>query len=221
MKTSDQLIIRWLGQKEYHAVWLAMQHFTNHRDDQTVDECWLLEHYPVFTQGQNGKSEHLLNPGNIPVVQSDRGGQITYHGPGQLMVYFLIDIKRKKLNVRELVTTLEDIVIALLNDLGISAHAKREAPGVYVDESKICSIGLRIRRGSSYHGIAFNVNMDLAPFYQINPCGFSGLKMTQLADYGKALTTLESGRQLMKYFIEKLGYTTVTFEDQSEQTDGK
>ena len=189
----------------------AMQDFTNQRNQETPDEIWLLEHDPVFTQGQNGKEEHLLNPGNIPVIQTDRGGQVTYHGPGQLMIYTLIDLKRKQLNVRDLVTLLEKSVIDLLAKYNIQAVAKREAPGVYVEEKKICSIGLRIRRGCSYHGIAFNVSMDLEPFTRINPCGFTALEMTQFSALNGPDNTLETGRQLVNYLMKNLVYTHANY----------
>ena len=205
--------IRWLGQQDYQSCWQAMQAFTNQRDENTVDEIWLLEHDPVFTQGQNGKAEHILAPGNIPIVKTDRGGQVTYHGPGQLMVYTLIDLKRKQLNVRQLVSLLEQSVIDFLAAHGISALAKCDAPGVYVDGKKICSIGLRIRRGCSYHGIAFNINMDLAPFKRINPCGFADLSMTQLhtllkKDTHSTANVFGAGKELVNYLIKNLGYTT-------------
>lgn len=206
--TMNTLTIRWLGRgQDYHTCWEAMRGFTDKRDDNTGDEIWLLEHQPVFTQGQNGKPEHILNAGNIPVVQTDRGGQVTYHGPGQLMVYTLIDLKRKKLNVRELVTLLEQSVINYLREYGIEAEARRDAPGVYVNSNKICSIGLRIRRGCSYHGIAFNIAMDLEPFNRINPCGFAQLTMTQLSALGSQRDTLEAGRQLINHIVKNLGYT--------------
>jgi lipoyl(octanoyl) transferase len=188
-----------------------MQVFTQQRSDETVDEIWLLEHTPVYTQGQNGQPEHILNPGQIPIVQTDRGGQVTYHGPGQLMVYVLLDLKRKKLNVRALVTQLEQSLIDLLADYGIHAEARRDAPGVYVNGEKIGSIGLRIRRGCSYHGIAFNVAMDLEPFTRINPCGYSSLKMTQFSTLGGLGDTLETGRKLVNYLMKNLGYTTHNF----------
>ncbi|OGT55987.1 MAG: octanoyltransferase [Gammaproteobacteria bacterium RIFCSPHIGHO2_12_FULL_43_28] len=203
--------IRWLPQEDYQTTWQAMQTFTNERDDKTIDEIWLVEHSPVFTQGQNGKAEHVLHPGDIPIIQTDRGGQVTYHGPGQLMVYTLIDLKRKKLNIREVVTLLLESVIAYLANLGISALAKREAPGVYINEEKICSIGLRVRRGNAYHGIAFNVDMDLEPFSRINPCGYSGLKMTQLAAHQAPMTVSEASRGLLAYLLEKFGYTTANY----------
>ncbi|MBX3709600.1 MAG: lipoyl(octanoyl) transferase LipB [Gammaproteobacteria bacterium] len=204
---ANTLNVRWLGKQDYTSCWHAMQEFTHHRNDETADEIWLLEHPPVFTQGQNGKVEHILNPGNIPVVQTDRGGQVTYHGPGQLMVYTLIDLKRKHLNVREVVTILEQSVIELLSEYKITARAKCEAPGVYVENKKICSIGLRIRRGCTYHGAAFNIFMDLEPFTRIHPCGFTMLEMTQFSALGGLKDTLESGRKLVNYLMKNLVYT--------------
>ncbi|MBV1775072.1 lipoyl(octanoyl) transferase LipB [Burkholderiaceae bacterium DAT-1] len=161
-----------------------MQAFTDARSESTPDELWLLEHPPVYTQGQAGKPEHVLNPGNIPIIQIDRGGQVTYHGPGQLVAYPLIDLTRRKLGVRELVRRIEQSVIDLLADFDIHAYGKVDAPGVYVDEAKIASIGLRIRNGKSYHGVAVNIGMDLEPFSRINPCGYQGLRMVQLNDFG-------------------------------------
>lgn len=207
---STDLSIHWLGRQDYKKTWEAMQAFTANRDETTVDEVWLLEHEPVFTQGQNGKPEHVLNPGTIPIVQTDRGGQVTYHGPGQLMMYVLIDLKRKKLNVREFVTLLEQSVIDLLAEYHIEAVAKREAPGVYIQDKKICSIGLRIRRGCSYHGIAFNVDMNLEPFSRINPCGFSTLTMTQFSTLGGLSNVLTTGRKLTNYLMKNLGYNAAS-----------
>jgi lipoyl(octanoyl) transferase len=175
-------VCRRLGLVPYEPTWRAMQRFTDARDSATADELWLLEHPPVFTLGMAGKREHVLAPGDIPVVQSDRGGQVTYHGPGQLVIYPLLDLKRAGLGVRDLVSALERAVIGYVSGLGIEAHSRRDAPGVYVAERKLASIGLRIRRGASYHGIALNVDMDLEPFRRINPCGYAGLEMTQLAD---------------------------------------
>lgn len=200
------IISRWLGQQDYLSCWKAMRAFTDNRSDDTPDEIWLLEHHPVLTQGQNGKPEHVLNPGDIPVIQTDRGGQVTYHGPGQLMIYTLIDIQRLRLPVREFVMRLEQSVIDLLSEYGIHAIAKREAPGVYVEEQKIASIGLRIRKGRAYHGIAFNVAMDLEPFTRIHPCGFAKLSMTQFSTLGGLDNTLETGRNLLKYLVKRLGY---------------
>jgi lipoyl(octanoyl) transferase len=215
---ADILTIRWLGRKDYQPCWTSMQEFTQSRNEETADEVWLLEHTPVFTQGQNGKPEHVLNPGDIPVVQTDRGGQVTYHGPGQLMVYTLIDLRRKKINVRELVTLLEQSVIDLLAEYNINAAAKAEAPGVYVDHKKICSIGLRIRKGCSYHGIAFNVALDLEPFSRINPCGFAQLQMAQFSELGGLQTTQETGRALVKYLMKNLRYTSLNDQTSNDST---
>ncbi|WP_422382801.1 lipoyl(octanoyl) transferase LipB [Marinicellulosiphila megalodicopiae] len=159
-----------------------MQQFTINRDETSQDQIWLLEHHPVFTQGQAGKPEHMLAPGDIPVVQADRGGQVTYHGPGQFVAYVMIDIKRRKIGVRELVTALEESLVQVLARYDIQAYPKPDAPGVYVNEDKIASLGLRIKKGRSYHGLALNVDMDLSPFNRINPCGYQGLNMTQMAD---------------------------------------
>ncbi|MFY0990368.1 lipoyl(octanoyl) transferase LipB [Halomonas sp. C05BenzN] len=171
-----------LGRRPYRPVWQAMRDLTDHRDAETPDQLWLVEHDPVFTQGQAGKPEHLLMPGEIPVVQTDRGGQVTYHGPGQVVLYPLIDVRRAGLGVRELVSALENAVIALLAEHGVEARARPDAPGVYVGEAKIASLGLRIRRGGSFHGVALNVDGDLSPFQRINPCGHAGMAMTRLAD---------------------------------------
>ncbi|OGT35762.1 MAG: octanoyltransferase [Gammaproteobacteria bacterium RIFCSPHIGHO2_12_FULL_37_14] len=215
--------IRWLGRQHYLNCWQAMQEFTDKRTDNTADEIWLLEHHPVFTQGQSGKPEHLLHPNDIPVIQTDRGGQITYHGPGQLMVYTLIDIKRKKFNIRQFVTLLEQSVIELLSSYHIPAYTNCNAPGVYVKtrekldpstsmkEHKICSIGLRIRRGCSYHGIALNVAMDLEPFTKINPCGFPGLLMTQCSVLDGPNNVYQTAKELANYLFKKLGYNSASF----------
>jgi len=176
------LIIRSLGTQPYPETWDAMKQFTDKRTPNTPDEIWLLQHPPVYTQGQAGKPEHILNPGNIPVVQSDRGGQVTYHGPGQLVAYVLMDIKRRNLSIRTLVCELERILIALLKTFDLSAETQAGAPGVYINNKKIASIGLRVRKGCTYHGIALNIDMDLKPFLGINPCGYAGLNMTQLSD---------------------------------------
>jgi lipoyl(octanoyl) transferase len=177
-------VVRELGRQPYEPVWRAMQDFTNTRDEHSPDEIWFCEHEPVFTLGLNTKPEHLLAPGNIPVVQIDRGGQVTYHGPGQLMIYPLIDLRRAGLGVRDLVTGLEQSVVDLAAGYGIDAASRCDAPGVYVDGVKLASVGLRIRRGSSFHGMALNVDMDLEPFSRINPCGFKGLQLTDLARLG-------------------------------------
>ena len=178
----SQCKFRNLGLTDYLSVWRGMQEFTLERSDKTIDEIWFVEHPPVFTQGQAGKAEHLLMPGDIPVVQVDRGGQVTYHGPGQQIVYFLVDLKRRKMGVRQLVDAIENIVIEVLAGLEITSSAKSDAPGVYVGDEKICSLGLKIKRGCSFHGLALNVKMDLEPFSRINPCGYQGLKITQISD---------------------------------------
>ncbi|MBE9610469.1 lipoyl(octanoyl) transferase LipB [Chitinilyticum piscinae] len=185
-------LIKHLGLVEYPATLAAMSEFTMNRQADTPDEIWTLEHPPVFTQGQAGRPEHILIPSDIPVVQIDRGGQVTYHGPGQLVVYTLLDLKRLGLGVREYVRMLENAVIGLLADYGITAYGKVDAPGVYVqmefEEAKIASLGLRIRNGRCYHGLALNVDLDLTPFHYINPCGYQGLAVTQMADFGIAET---------------------------------
>lgn len=179
--SQDTILIRNLGLQPYAPVSQEMHDFTDRRDDDTPDEIWLVEHPPVFTQGQAGKAEHVLAAGDIPVIQSDRGGQVTYHGPGQQVMYVLINLKRRKIGVRELVTLLENTVINTLAQFDIVANARPDAPGVYVDGKKICSLGLRIRKGCSFHGLALNIDMDLAPFMRINPCGYAGMEMTQVS----------------------------------------
>jgi|TARA_R110000850_G_scaffold13544_5_gene43808 lipoyl(octanoyl) transferase len=185
---SDDVPIRLhrLGRQPYLPVWEAMRALTDTRDASTPDQFWLVEHDPVFTQGQAGKPEHLLLPGDIPVVHTDRGGQVTYHGPGQVVLYPLLDVRRGKIGVRDLVTALENAVIDVLSDHGVTARARPDAPGVYVmtatGEAKIASLGLRIRRGASFHGVALNVDGDLSPFLRINPCGYAGMPMVRLAD---------------------------------------
>lgn len=177
------LIIKPLGLVDYQPTWEAMRAFTDSRTAATDDELWLLEHTPVFTLGQAGKQEHVLAPGDIPLVQSDRGGQVTYHGPGQLTGYCLFDLKRMDLGPRAFVEKIEDALVGVLQDLGIPAEANRDAHGVYVHGKKIASLGLRIRKGYAYHGLSLNVNMDLEPFTRINPCGYAGLQMTQIKDF--------------------------------------
>src|SRR5215216_3513606 len=178
------LKIKDLGRlKPYKEVWDEMKSFTIHRQVDSPDECWLLEHEAVYTQGQAGKPDHLLNPGQIPVIQTDRGGQITYHGPGQFIVYFLMDLRRRKLGIRSFVHLLEQTLIDLLSQYTIFAERRCAAPGIYVDKKKIASLGLRVKNGCTYHGIALNVSMDLTPFLGINPCGFQQLEMTQMQDF--------------------------------------
>lgn len=177
-------IVKWLGRVEYEPTWHAMQAFTDERDASTRDEIWFLEHPPVFTLGLSGRREHLLAPGGIPVVHVDRGGQVTYHGPGQLVVYPLIDLRRAGFGIRDFVTALERAVIDYAAEFGVLAECRREAPGVYVAGRKLASVGIRVRRGATYHGLALNVNMDLEPFRRINPCGYAGLEMTQFVAWG-------------------------------------
>ena len=178
------LIVRSLGLTEYVSVWKAMRSFTNSRNEQTLDEIWVNQHTPVFTQGQSGRRENILEPRDIPVVYADRGGQVTYHGPGQLVVYLLFDLRRMDLNARSLVDGIEESIVSVLAGYSIGATTKRDAPGVYVQATKIASVGLRIRRGCSYHGLSLNVAMDLEPFDRINPCGHANLKMSQVEDFG-------------------------------------
>lgn len=199
--------VRALGLQAYEPVWHAMQDFTNQRTADTADELWLVQHPPVFTQGQAGKAEHLLLPGDIPVVQVDRGGQVTYHGPGQLVAYPLVDVRRLGLGVRELVSRIEQSLIDLLASYGVSAEARADAPGVYVNGAKIASLGLRIRHGRSFHGLALNVDMDLQPFQRINPCGYAGLAMTQLTDHvAGPLDMSEVSARLREQLVKHLGY---------------
>jgi lipoyl(octanoyl) transferase len=190
-----------------------MKSFTDNRDDNTEDELWFVEHDPVFTQGQAGKAEHMLATGDIPVVQADRGGQVTYHGPGQQVVYFLLDIKRRKLGVRDLVSHIENGIVAALAESGIEAYPRADAPGVYVADKKVASLGLRIRKGRSFHGLALNVNMDLSPFLRINPCGYAGMEMTQTSDLGGATSLDEIQPKLVEHLCSLLEYTQLTFKD--------
>lgn len=199
------VVIRNLGRTDYEPVWRAMQAFTNTRGADTPDEIWFTEHEPVFTLGLNASREHLLAPGNIPVVQIDRGGQVTYHGPGQLMIYPLLDIRRANVGVRPLVTALEQSVVDLVAGFGIHAASRCDAPGVYVDGVKIASVGLRIRRGSSFHGMALNVAVDLEPFSRINPCGFADLQVTDLARLGAGQDIDDVRERLLPHFLQHVG----------------
>ena len=199
-------VIRRLGLVEYEPTWRAMQRFTEERAAATPDEIWFLEHPPVFTLGVNASRTHLLAPGDIPVVHVDRGGQVTYHGPGQLVVYPLVDLRRAGVAIREFVTALERGVIDLAAQFGIGAESRRSAPGVYVDGRKLASVGVRVRRGGSYHGLAVNVALDLEPFHRINPCGYQGLQMTQLAELGGPRTVSACARALEPHLLRALGY---------------
>ncbi|MFP4138224.1 MAG: lipoyl(octanoyl) transferase LipB [Halomonas sp.] len=206
-----EIALHRLGRRPYEPVWQAMRELTDTRDAETPDQFWLVEHEPVFTQGQAGKPEHLLMPGDIPVVQTDRGGQVTYHGPGQVVLYPLIDVRRAGLGVRELVSALENAVITMLAEHGVTARASPDAPGVYVQqagggEAKIASLGLRIRRGGSFHGVALNIDGDLSPFRRINPCGYAGMAMTRLADLVEVCPDVErAGERLAECLALQLG----------------
>ncbi|HUO80159.1 MAG TPA: lipoyl(octanoyl) transferase LipB [Steroidobacteraceae bacterium] len=197
-------LARWLGRAAYVPTWRAMQRYTDARGPETPDELWCLEHPPVYTLGMNADPAHVLAAGDVPVVRIDRGGQVTYHGPGQLVVYPLVDLRRRGLAVRSLVTALETALIALAADHGVAAVARRDAPGVYVGGRKLASIGLRIRRGASYHGLALNVAMDLKPYAGINPCGFEGLEVTDLARLGVALDLEAAARGLVPHLWRTL-----------------
>lgn len=207
---TDILVWRDLGLRPYEPVWREMQRFTDERGASTCDELWLLEHDRVFTQGQAGKSEHVLTPGDIPVVQSDRGGQITYHGPGQLVAYLLLDLRRRGIGARELVRGVEASVVQLLRGYDIGACAREDAPGVYVRGAKVASVGFRIRRGASFHGLALNVHMDLEPFSRINPCGMEGLAVTQLRDLGGPESVDEVKLPLCEALASTFGYADVS-----------
>ena len=198
--------LKWLGCVDYEPTWRAMQRRTDEATDATPDEIWFLEHPPVFTMGMNAKAVHLLAPGEIPVVDIDRGGQVTYHGPGQLVVYPLLDLARLGLGVRALVEGIESAVVATLAQWDVEAHGKRDAPGVYVGERKIASVGLRIRRGRCYHGLALNVAMDLEPFARINPCGYAGLEMTQVSGLGGPSSVREVGETMAPHLLRSLGF---------------
>lgn len=199
-----EIIVKPLGLVEYQATWEAMKSFTAQRSSDTPDEIWLLQHPPTYTQGQAGKPEHLLNARQIPVVKIDRGGQITYHGPGQIVVYLLLDLRRWKINVRELVRLMEQAVINILAELGITALGREDAPGVYVEDAKIAALGLKIRNGCCYHGLSLNVDMDLSPFAGINPCGYQGLRVTQIKDLNPTFDMQKIESQLAQQLIALL-----------------
>ena len=208
----NNLIVRQLSTMDYSKVWHAMQNFTDNRDEQTLDELWLVEHPPVFTQGQAGKAEHLLMPGDIEVVKVDRGGQVTYHGPGQQVIYFMINLRRRKIGVRQLVTLIENGIVAALNDFNIKAYPKPDAPGVYVDDKKVASLGLRVRKGCSFHGLALNVNMDLSPFLRINPCGYAGLEMIQTCDIDGPQNMTHACEALVTHLVALLETNEVNYQ---------
>lgn len=204
----DTVIVRDLGLVDYNDTWQAMKDFTEQRTEQTPDEIWLLQHPRVFTQGQAGKAEHLLAPGDIPVIQVDRGGQVTYHGPGQLVGYLMIDIRRRSMGARDLVSRIENAIVATLAELDIPAAPRADAPGVYTDNQKIASLGLRIRKGRSFHGLALNIDMDLEPFFRINPCGYQGMQMTQVSAYQDQPDFAHIRSRLAHHLQDQLGYTS-------------
>jgi lipoyl(octanoyl) transferase len=212
-----RLRVRNLELQDYQAVWEGMRQFTDSRDEHTMDELWLTEHPPVYTLGRNGDPGHILKQiplppgdyrgkGSIPVIQTDRGGQVTYHGPGQLVAYTLFDLRRHRLGPRGLVNGLENAIVSMLGRYGIVGEARSDAPGVYVTGRKIASLGLRIRRGCSYHGLSLNVNPDLTPFQAINPCGYRGLEVTRMSDLGAPITTAEAAVSLIAAIMQKFGY---------------
>lgn len=204
----QSLVVKNLGEELYTETWQAMKKFTDSREAHAPDEIWFVQHPPVFTLGQAGKVEHLLTPGDIPVVHSDRGGQVTYHGPGQLVCYLLIDVRRRKLGVRDLVTAIEQSIVQLIKAYGVVSESKREAPGVYVNGRKLAALGLRIRKGCSYHGLSLNVDMDLKPFSNINPCGFEGLEVIDMKRLGIDRSMTEVMEALTDILIRQIGYDT-------------
>ncbi|MBL4679198.1 MAG: lipoyl(octanoyl) transferase LipB [Pseudomonadales bacterium] len=206
---NSQLRVRHLGMSSYQDVWQQMKEFTHSRNNDTCDEAWVVEHPPVFTLGQAGKSEHILAAGDIPIVKSDRGGQVTYHGPGQLIVYLLIDIRRLGINVRQLVSGIEVSIVNLLNTYNVVAAARKDAPGVYVDGKKIAALGLRIRKGCSYHGLSLNVDMDMEPYSQINPCGYAEMEIIQLRDLGVTQSLMQVSELLLTHIQGQFSYTSL------------
>ena len=202
----SSILIRHLGLCDYSSTLQAMQTFTDWRNQYTTDEIWILEHHPVFTQGQAGKEENILDAKNIPVIQTDRGGQVTYHEPGQLIFYFLIDLKRKKIGIKEFVNILEQSVLEFLSKYNLQGVQRKNAPGIYLNDQKICSIGLKVKQGCTYHGLSINIDMDLKPFLQINPCGFKDLKITQLKEHVSDCSKESVASQLLEILKQKLSY---------------
>ncbi len=219
MSSAGKLIVRNLGRREYDDTFQAMRTFTNERTATSTDEMWCLEHPPVFTLGMAAKTEHILDPGSIPVVQTDRGGQVTYHGPGQLIIYLLADLRRQGLSVRGLVTQIEQSLIDMLAESGLTANRKPGAPGVYIAGEKIAALGIRVRGGCCYHGLALNVDMDTSPFQRINPCGFAGLQVTQLKDQQSDMTRQQAAEALLPHLFRNLNYDPYNVAGESEITD--
>ena len=216
----NHVIVRSLGLQPYEQTWQRMKAFTDARTDNTIDEIWLLQHAPVFTLGQAGKAEHLLSPGDIPIIKSDRGGQVTYHGPGQLIAYLMINLRRRGLGVRNLVTQIEKALIGLLAELGVDAQVRDKAPGVYVNNQKIASLGLRVRKNCTFHGLSLNMAMDLSPFSRINVCGYEGLQVTQLSDLLSDVNEEQVNELLIDHLKNRLGYTQYqTLSGWSEETN--
>jgi lipoyl(octanoyl) transferase len=209
VQNPDRIRLRRLGLEPYEPVWRRMQTYTDERDAHSDDELWLVQHPPVFTQGQAGKAEHVLAPGDIPVIQVDRGGQVTYHGPGQIVAYPLVDVGRRGIGVREFVFRLEEAIIRVLAEYGVTGDRIAGAPGIYVGGAKIASLGLRVRRGCSFHGLAFNIDMDLEPFGRINPCGYAGLEVTQLSAFAD-VSIREVENRLVGSLQRQLAYSEVT-----------
>lgn len=207
----SKVLMRSLGRRDYSDVWQAMKDFTDSRQSETPDEFWMVEHPPVFTLGQAGRPEHILQAGDIPVIKCDRGGQVTYHGPGQIVVYTLVNLRRIPIGVRRLVDCLEQSVIDFLGTCGVSAQNRADAPGVYVEGRKIAALGLRVRKGCSYHGLSFNVNLDVSPFERINPCGFKDLEVTRLIDCGVDTDMWHAGQIICERLAQTLGYSTVEY----------
>ena len=206
MSEAHTLLVKHLGRVEYEPTWHAMQQFTESREQGSTSEAWIVEHPPVFTQGQAGKPKHLLAVSEIPVVQSDRGGQVTYHGPGQVVIYLLLNLRDTGMGIRGLVTAIEDSIIAMLAEHNIDAESRRDAPGVYVDEAKIAALGLRVKRGFTYHGLSFNLDMDLSPFQQINPCGYQGLAVTQGAELGLSLSFDQAAKAILEQLCSRINH---------------
>ena len=208
----EVMTVRRLGLQEYEPIWRSMQYIAEHPQKERGNEIWLLSHKPIFTLGQAAKSEHVLDRGNIPLIQTDRGGQVTYHGPGQLVIYILLDVRNKKMGVRKLVELIQDSIVSTLMEFGVTGQPRSGAPGVYVNDAKIAALGLRIKKGRSYHGLSLNVDMDLSPFERINPCGYPGLKVTQLADLVKDKTMLmqNASNLLVNTLLRRLYYQELT-----------
>lgn len=214
--TTETVIVRHLAESDYESIFQKMQHFNAQRDPSTQDEIWFLQHPSVFTLGLNGKQEHVLNAGEIPLVQTDRGGQVTYHGPGQLIAYILFDVRRNKRGIRDMVSCLEQSVIDLLSSDGIPAMAKKEAPGVYVDDRKIAALGLRVKQGGCYHGLSLNVDMDLRPFKQINPCGYKDLEVTSMRQLGLGYNIEQVAQNLLVHLCRHFEIQKITQVHESE-----